>query len=447
MRFFSRKFKLTKPPAPGDRRLPDAAACRLPVEDIELLWRMGEVSQYAPGVVIVAEKEQPPRAFLVFEGVVNSVAAVGTKRYTLASHAPGQWFGAAPSEETWMPAVAAVAAAPTRALALDAARWQSLPARLQAVVAARLAAAHGAADRLLLDAVSDLSAKNRQLALLLERSAGPTKEDYVRCDIVRSILDSIPRLPIFAAQLIPLLKDTDASTREIVALVSQDPSLVAETLKVVNSAQYGFDSEVSDIHHAIMLLGFNQVHKLVIATGLRRVMPAEPEFDALRDRSRVLSQMVYELAKASRQEEAAMLSTCGLLHNIGLSVILLLKRRNPAFELLIGLLDHPKLAALLLERWNLPPALCLTIEWQRHPEFAPPADLPESCRRHVATLYAAGLCIEALRGGRQERFSGLYVDDYLDLLGLNSRTLGVLAEQTLRPAMRKRLPGWQTMLG
>lgn len=402
--------------------------------EAELLQAAGTPSELAAGAQVTAPAGKV-LAWQVVAGSVRTVAQVGGRTLSLATHNPGDWFGSGDAE---VPAEPAVAVAPTRLLAFTPTQLASLPASAQAAAWHALARANLQASRFLSGAVTDLDKKNRLLAANLERGAGPSKDDYLRCEMVNTLLDAIPRLPLYATELVATLRDEETSGRRVAQVVEQDPSLAAAVLKEVNSAEYGLSGTVSDIHHGIMLLGFNQIYQLVLAQGVWQSMPDEPAFRQLRSESLVLSQVAYELGRICGEAEPATLGTIGLLHNLGRSLVLLLRRRNPKFDLLIDLLDHAKLASLLLERWHLPERICATIEWQRHPEFAPPTDVPESCRRNVALLYAAGLCAELVRGDSSEHVAGLFLEEYLAELDLTVPKLRNWLADTIAPALRRR---------
>jgi HD-like signal output (HDOD) protein len=50
-----------------------------------------------------------------------------------------------------------------------------------------------------------------------------------------------------------------------VRLISADPSLVAQILKVINSAYYGIPREIGDLRFAIAYLGLNEIYRLVLS--------------------------------------------------------------------------------------------------------------------------------------------------------------------------------------
>ena len=59
------------------------------------------------------------------------------------------------------------------------------------------------------------------------------------------------------------LEDPMSSFKEFSAIISNDPSLSARLLKIVNSPFYGLESEVETITHALGFIGTEQLTELV----------------------------------------------------------------------------------------------------------------------------------------------------------------------------------------
>ena len=66
---------------------------------------------------------------------------------------------------------------------------------------------------------------------------------------------TLPALPEVVTKLQEILRDPDIDISVVVDLVSGDPSLVAQLLKVANSAYYGLPRHVNDVRFAIAFLG------------------------------------------------------------------------------------------------------------------------------------------------------------------------------------------------
>ena len=146
-------------------------------------------------------------------------------------------------------------------------------------------------------------------------------------EAIQSIIKKIPKLPIFASGLTSKLMGTRASASEVAEDVKNDPSLVGIVLKTVNSAYYSFQKKVSDIQHAIVLLGFNEIYSMIIAQGVRETMPNTLSFRELHAHSVAISNIAYSISNHVKTGKPSELATVGLLHDVGQIVIELLKEQ------------------------------------------------------------------------------------------------------------------------
>jgi HD-like signal output (HDOD) protein len=257
------------------------------------------------------------------------------------------------------------------------------------------------------------------------------------------IMRKIPKLPSYVHSLGSRLMDEGADPREIVDLIRQDPSLVADVLKTVNSSYYGMQNKVSDINSAVLLLGFQELYHLVMSEGLRRAMPDTSDFRELHSQAVVISYFAFSLSISAKRGIPVQMATIGLLHNLGKTVIGLIKQKNPNLSVFMDALDHPSLGAFLLEEWNLPSKICKTVKYQRFPEFADPAEAPRDVVNEVAVLYMARLCHDAIRGISRKDMPIAFFQEYQNVLGWGELTLEEILNRRILSELRKnaeRLP-------
>jgi HD-like signal output (HDOD) protein len=332
-----------------------------------------------------------------------------------------------------------IALEPLTVLALDEGSFNVLPPNLQLAI-------HKNLGRLSAQQINDLIEEKIALSLrsntLTARMAGLLQRkshQYASSEMIQCILTKIPLLPIFTTQIAMMLFDENISTRQIAEKAKLDPSLVSAVLKTVNSAYYGFQHRIADFQHALLLLGFNHIHQLVIDIGIRSTMPKSPEFRELQFHCIMVCSISFEIAKLFGIERSAANSTIGLLHDIGKCVILLLKKQNPKMTLLIDELDHTKIGSLLLKKWNIPDAVCRCIEYQGYPELLPPEEIPKAPRKDVAALYISHLCYEYLQGKSENELPTPFLNEYMDVLGSSEETISGLVRKELLPRLNKAL--------
>lgn len=280
------------------------------------------------------------------------------------------------------------------------------------------------------------SARLRETALIkyVEKFRKPL-EKYEQSEIITNIVSNIPRLPLHITHLIELLASDRPSAKEVAALAKQDPSLVVDILKTINSPRFHLPKEITDVSYAITYLGFNEVYQIAISRGLMKLIPDSNEFKEVYLHSLFLSYVGAELCQSYDKDLSALLSTIGLLHDIGKTVAMLLRKQNPKWSLFIEMLDPSKLGAMLLKQWNIPNSICQTIEFQAYPAFCHPAGIPSDQKINIALLYVAHVACDQLNKGPANPFEHPYLHDYLRLLKLDHAGIDHVVDEYILPGL------------
>lgn len=90
------------------------------------------------------------------------------------------------------------------------------------------------------------------------------------------------KLPIMtevAHSLVRTLNDPDASAAQIETIISKDPALTANLLRMANSAQFGQSRQVLSLEHAITMLGMSRIRSLALSTSISTAFPTIPGLD------------------------------------------------------------------------------------------------------------------------------------------------------------------------
>jgi len=105
---------------------------------------------------------------------------------------------------------------------------------------------------------------------------------HTRFDDIDQLIDEVvtlPSMPTSLARITELLEDPNCEVHEMGEAISADPAIAFKTLRVVNSAYYGFGQEVGTVDHAVVLLGMRVIKNLVLtATVMEIVDPSAREF-------------------------------------------------------------------------------------------------------------------------------------------------------------------------
>lgn len=128
-------------------------------------------------------------------------------------------------------------------------------------------------------------------------------------------------LPDIYLKLKELLADDSATLADISALISLEPALASNLLKIANSALFNFPKEIDSIDRALMILGIKEVHTLIDTYGVTASFsgldPNILDMDKFWEISVDCALITKFLAKKIKLENSDSMFLSGLLHNIG----------------------------------------------------------------------------------------------------------------------------------
>ena len=260
-----------------------------------------------------------------------------------------------------------------------------------------------------------------------------------------SKMKSFPSMSGVAAKVLNLLDDPDAGADQVEQLLKQDPSLTANLLKLTNSAYFGIPSKVGSVRHAIAMLGWKRLSKLVMAACVSAITDRQiPGYDlppgVLWQHSVAVSVTAEGLMRELKVAESDEIFTAALLHDLGklilggfvekeLDEIQKVTARGIPFQMaeqeVLGT-DHAEIGALMLESWSFPPSLVAAVRWHHDPDSAPETSAMTDIV-HVANV----LCLMIGIGIGVE---GLHYEPSVSAtkrLGIKPTQLELIASQTL----------------
>lgn len=82
---------------------------------------------------------------------------------------------------------------------------------------------------------------------------------------------AVPRLPAVLPKLMALARRDDVSPRELSELLTRDPALVGEVVRLANSPRYRTQRPIEDLTGALMLLGQLGLSQLVMRAAVRPI--------------------------------------------------------------------------------------------------------------------------------------------------------------------------------
>ncbi len=407
-------------------------------KEINLAYQLATIRRLQTGETLFNKGDSGESIYMVLEGKIRVMPYAPDLFQKSAVFGRGDMVGIVEFVRHQPRFSSAVASEPAVVMAMDRIAMTSLDYKTQFFFYKRMA--ETAVDRadLLETEKSELAGKNLTLVDSLYTERADRIPDYRNSELIRNIISKIPQLPVFVHSLATKLVDVETSSSDVVGLIKQDPSLVADVLKTVNSSYYGLQQKVSDINSAVLLLGFRSLYQLVVAEGIRRTMPDTESFRQLHSHALAVSYIAFTLSMSSGIGMPVHMATIGLLHNIGESVAALLIKRNPNLSVFIDALDHAALGALLLDGWNLPAMICETVQYQEFPEFSRPSKLPKEVTANVSILYLAKLCFDLISGTRKDGPPRIFLHEYKQIMKWETLSLKEITEKVVLPDLRKR---------
>lgn len=194
-------------------------------------------------------------------------------------------------------------------------------------------------------------------------------------------VEKLPALPHVISLVLRKIDDPRSSITDIAKTLSGDEGLVANVLKLANSAYYGFPRRVVSVTEAVVILGLNTLKSLIYTVLAKDLLGKEVKGYALNKgelwrHSIACAIICREIARKKRLGDIESFFVAGLLHDIG--KIVLDEYLQPEYEEVVKRIseslepfnviekeilgfDHQEVGGLLAKRWNLPDFLVSAI--------------------------------------------------------------------------------------
>ena len=192
---------------------------------------------------------------------------------------------------------------------------------------------------------------------------------------IKAYIERMPSLPTSVSKVLELCNDPQASPADLNRIISIDPVLMGKVMKLINSAYYGLNQEVTSLVRAIIMLGINTVKNLALSTAVLGTFGSSDDFQVLNMegfwRHSLCVGVTSRLIAAERKIDRKILEEyfiAGLLHDIG--KIPLNNRLATAYLEVMGLSDrenlplhraetqtiqinHCEVGKIIVENWKL----------------------------------------------------------------------------------------------
>ena len=215
--------------------------------------------------------------------------------------------------------------------------------------------------------------------------------DLLRDDTLKKIvagIKNLPSVPILYNLIVSEMQSADPSLKKVGHLISQDVSMSAKILQLVNSSFFALPLKITDPQQAAVYVGIESLKSLVLSIHAFSSISEDAElcgFSLLKmwRHSLRTGRLAADIARAENSDrkvvEEAMIA--GMLHDIGKLILLKMPRQyNEVMELtettkcsfeeaeytVMGA-SHSELGAYLLGLWGLPGNVVEAVAFHHNP--------------------------------------------------------------------------------
>ena len=196
----------------------------------------------------------------------------------------------------------------------------------------------------------------------------------------------LPSLPDVAVRVGKALKDDTSDAHQIAEIAQTDPAIAAKLVKAANSAMYGGSHKVDSCTAAVVRLGTELTHKLVMTFAVKELFKTTSSLlnrrmKKLWDHSTRVAAISHVLAKKLGKFDPEHALLAGLVHDIGVLAILNYALDYPQAQENKHMLDSTikslrgQIGSLILRNWGFPeglPEVAADAEnWMRSPSGGP----------------------------------------------------------------------------
>lgn len=203
-------------------------------------------------------------------------------------------------------------------------------------------------------------------------------------------VDDIPVFPQTVTRIIQLTEDPKSDARDLEREIMKDQGLTAKILRLANSSYYGLSRNIKSVAEATVLLGFQAIKSMVLATTVGKVLVQElPGYALGREelwrQSQISAITSRVIARKIRFSKPDQVYTAGLLRDIGKVILDVYMKEQ--YNLIVNLVDeehmtfieaeeqilgynHGQVGAKIAEKWHLPEDLVEAIALHHEPDSA-----------------------------------------------------------------------------
>lgn len=221
-------------------------------------------------------------------------------------------------------------------------------------------------------------------------------------DIYVKKIKNLYTLPEIYYNVKSALEDPNKTLHDIGKIIQFDIALSAKIIGMINSAYFSFPRKITNIQHAVSILGRDKIEQLVLTATVTDVFKHIPkkiiDMTVFWEKSATTALLAQEIAKTVNHERPDNVFTAALLHDIGRLVMLCQSPKHflkvieksdgnqlnmIAVELEVFGFSHSQAGAALLKSWQLPELYQQTARYHHFPV------MNKDYGREIAIVYLA----------------------------------------------------------
>ena len=227
--------------------------------------------------------------------------------------------------------------------------------------------------------------------------------------ILKTVKDA-PTLPTVYTALCDAMSNPHSTANEVAKIVSMDQASTIKILRIANSSFFGFSGRIENIQRAIVILGFNEVRNLIMASSVMTMFSRKESTTGFKPNDfwahslsvGLLARAIGKLAKCTNVEN---FFVAGILHDIGklyfyqfaheefvraISSVEKEGRLIRDVEVEVFGMDHALMGSSLADHWKLPEPIRDAIHYHH---FGIAGDKPDLL---VASVHLGDILARAL---------------------------------------------------
>lgn len=196
----------------------------------------------------------------------------------------------------------------------------------------------------------------------------------IEYNLIKDVDKLIPR-PDIAIEVMTLANQSECDIAGLCRKINQDPSLMANMLRLANSAYFGHMKEISSIRDIVVRLGLDSVKMIAITSASAGILKTPQEAynlepGALWRHSHATALLAVLIGRHAGIDGISSVYSAGLLHDVGKIILnrhLQVETINRggineyptmlALENALLHTDHAKVGMSLLKKWGLPESI------------------------------------------------------------------------------------------